>query len=532
MLGCDALDAVESLRDASILHGGPHAMHMLDSVRAYGRERLDDDAAHLRHFAWAIAREPPPVGDLEDAAGHALSAGDHERAARALLRAHSVLRTREAPSARAQRLDPVDGRALAPATRARLALARSETGSPDALALAQQALDIAGEIGDAAIEIDARHQLSVLMYMRGEDELALAHATRALALGPDPSRAGPIEASLGVSLHMRGRHDEARAHYERALALALAAPDPALEARALGRLGFLALDLGRHDDAEAHLTESLAVATATGDAHAAALARGYLGNVMRYRQRLAEAREHYDAAIEQMGALGDRRWVAVFTMDLGILWLDHLRATEATAVLESALTAARAVGNARVQGLVEGYLAAACACAGDTAGFDAHLAAAGSIAPRVAGLAEVIEVHALHARLGALAEIGRGRHGHAELAARIVRARAAPESGLRISADRARLELDGARIDLSSYGATRRVFALLLEERIERRGSAVSTGALIGAGWPGERLAPRAALNRLRVAVAQLRRAGLSALQTVRGGYRLDPDLHVSELTD
>jgi tetratricopeptide (TPR) repeat protein len=525
VVGLDALDCVERLREASLLHGEPHAMYMLESVRAYGRERQDEDA-YARHCAWALACDPPPIADLEQAAERALAIGENEAAARALLRVHDALRGREASDPRKRRLEMIDESALDPVTRTRLALAQSESSSPsESMTLAERALKMAIELRDPELELDARHRLSVLAYLRGDDDAAFEQASAAIALARDPSRAAPIEASLGVNLHVRGRHEEAHEHYTRALELARAAGDRASEARTLGRLGFLAMDLGRHEEAEAHLERTLELALAIGDAHTAALARGYLGNVMRYRRRLADAREHYRAAATEMRALGDRAWEAVVTMDLGILWLDHQRTREAIEALSEALAAARTVENARVIGLIEGYLAAAHACAGDADGFRSHLEAARTIAERVAGLAEVVEVHALHAQVPA-ADLDRPRHGHAELAARIVRARAAPSANdLCVSSDRSAFAIGGARVDLSSHEATQRIFALLVEERIERAGSVVATATLIAAGWPNERVGSRAAQNRLRVAIAQLRRAGLSPLQTVRGGYRLDPDV-------
>jgi len=84
-------------------------------------------------------------------------------------------------------------------------------------------------------------------------------------------------------------------------------------------------------------------------------------------------------------------------------------------------------------------------------------------------------------------------------------------------------------IDLSRKGPARRVLARLLDERVDAPGTSVSAGELIEAGWPGERILPDAARARLYAVVRDLRKHGLESLiQTVDGGYRLDPDQDVA----
>jgi hypothetical protein len=54
---------------------------------------------------------------------------------------------------------------------------------------------------------------------------------------------------------------------------------------------------------------------------------------------------------------------------------------------------------------------------------------------------------------------------------------------------------------------------------------------LFRAGWPGERASQRAAANRVRVALATLRKLGLrDHLITTGDGYLLDPDLDLRQL--
>ena len=66
----------------------------------------------------------------------------------------------------------------------------------------------------------------------------------------------------------------------------------------------------------------------------------------------------------------------------------------------------------------------------------------------------------------------------------------------------------------------------LVQAQLRRRG--LSLGALQEAGWPGEKILPEAASNRIYVAFNQLRKLGLKAfLQKSAEGYFLDPALPV-----
>lgn len=75
----------------------------------------------------------------------------------------------------------------------------------------------------------------------------------------------------------------------------------------------------------------------------------------------------------------------------------------------------------------------------------------------------------------------------------------------------------------------RRILLELARAHVERGGEALSLDEIIQAGWPGERLGLSSAANRVRVALATLRKLGLKdAIKTVQGGYTLDATLAVS----
>jgi len=81
-------------------------------------------------------------------------------------------------------------------------------------------------------------------------------------------------------------------------------------------------------------------------------------------------------------------------------------------------------------------------------------------------------------------------------------------------------------VDMNRRGAVRRILLGLTRLRRSAPGRAVSTAAVVELGWPGERIATAAAHNRVKVAVATLRRLGLGRVLLTRDdGYLLDPEV-------
>jgi hypothetical protein len=80
-------------------------------------------------------------------------------------------------------------------------------------------------------------------------------------------------------------------------------------------------------------------------------------------------------------------------------------------------------------------------------------------------------------------------------------------------------------VDCSRRPVLRR---LLVALATSPRGRPCSIVSLVEAGWPGEKMSPAAARNRLHVSLNRLRTLGLDvALITEDGGYLLDPRLTV-----
>jgi hypothetical protein len=84
-------------------------------------------------------------------------------------------------------------------------------------------------------------------------------------------------------------------------------------------------------------------------------------------------------------------------------------------------------------------------------------------------------------------------------------------------------------IELKKRPQLLRVVRALVEARLADPGTALSQEALVEAGWPGERMQPAAAANRVKVALSTLRSAGLrDLLLRTEAGHLLDPKVPIA----
>ena len=93
-----------------------------------------------------------------------------------------------------------------------------------------------------------------------------------------------------------------------------------------------------------------------------------------------------------------------------------------------------------------------------------------------------------------------------------------------VARDGSSFRLPGTADDVSipERSPLRRILAHLARRRVEAAGEAVSIDDVIRVGWPGEKIAAAAALNRAHVALASLRKLGLRGLLVkTAGGYAL-----------
>lgn len=83
-------------------------------------------------------------------------------------------------------------------------------------------------------------------------------------------------------------------------------------------------------------------------------------------------------------------------------------------------------------------------------------------------------------------------------------------------------------MELPRQAALRRVLLALVRERLAHPGRALSSDRLLADGWPGERVIPEAAGNRVRVTMSRLRSLGLREIISSRDdGYLLRTDARV-----
>jgi hypothetical protein len=87
------------------------------------------------------------------------------------------------------------------------------------------------------------------------------------------------------------------------------------------------------------------------------------------------------------------------------------------------------------------------------------------------------------------------------------------------------------QVDLSRRQSLRLLLDTLATKRHEEPGVGISADELFRAGWPGERIDWDSANNRVRVAIATLRKMGLRELIVGgKGGYRLSPAIAVERV--
>jgi hypothetical protein len=88
---------------------------------------------------------------------------------------------------------------------------------------------------------------------------------------------------------------------------------------------------------------------------------------------------------------------------------------------------------------------------------------------------------------------------------------------------------NGTTLDLGRRPLLARLVFVLAQARLVAPERGLAAAELFSAAWPEERIRERAARNRLRVAVAELRKLGLRDLiETTGTGYCIGRDVHVT----
>lgn len=532
------LDTLQALVDKSVLRAGRAdgglaglRLGMLESIAAYGRDRLDASgqagvvaARHSAHYA---------------ALGEALAAAVEQTGDPLALRHLAVERDNLVAAAASRAASPTD------ALRALLALeplVQAHGRLPARLPLLDEALDPSRAAGvDPALRARGLVARADARRAGGDSEGSVADCLEAAALAERVAPAVRARAllSLGITRQHQGRLAEADALLASALEGFAQARDASAEGFTVGNLALLLQAQGRWTEADQAYGRAATLLARAGHRRYLALFRGFTGTLRCEQGQLAEARDCYQQAIAGLSDVGDRRFHGLFTAAAAAVEAAQDRITEAAeafARAQAELESVADVARLGVLDVLEGHLDLARARAAEAAGdrgaalqhrSSAHARVAAAMRPGATGgpsLADRsdevrIAVRLLQRAVGSGVEAATGSQE-----ARVFKV--ALEGGWFQPAT-------GARVDLARHGSLQRLLTRLADRRVHAPGRPLTSADLIAAGWPGERIIPRAASNRLYVALTTLRKLGLAGVLVHRdGGYLLDPAVPLEQVVD
>ncbi len=416
----------------------------------------------------------------------------------------------------------------------------------EALAIAGQgdaALLILETQGEFATEPELRAEFhrvrAKIALTRGALEEAIACADRGLAEGLPQS--GLLRMVRAAALGPLGRLDECRESLEGALAEFRRGHRFREQGIALAYLGNVFADLDRMSDARFCLAQAQAIHEEVGDRFGIAFSEANVGLVLHKEGNPKQALVHYEAAIPAFARLGARWYELGFSGYRAMaLHQVHGATPEVATAFRDCL--AEVEPRDRFFGYFTAYLATVVAEQGGIESArtlleqaQGHIDASGDPV-----FALVLDWH--RARIlkatgqGDAEELRRLRKAAEEsvlvdVCVACVKAEAGAESpvssvsrGIVIASDGTSFSDEKGRlVELGDRPSLRRLLFALLEAHRQAPGQAVAHDALIEAGWQGERILPKAARNRLRVAIATLRKLGLQdAIRTRGSGYYLE----------
>ena len=558
------LDALQALRDKSLVRtfesrelAGELCFGLYESIREFAWEKLeasgDRDATLARHIrcfarlgtdlaqamsrpggAQALRRLAALRDNLVAAHERALAQGDVESAARIAISMERVALDQgpheafcalyDATVGAAQRAS-LDASLLGPLMVARGLLRFVRMDQEGARADAQAVTAIAARTGDVLLEMRALQILGQLGFLsQNADEMHAAYDRLAsLVRGVTaPHLRGFGRMTMGVLLVCEGRRlDEARENLEIALADLREVGDTHRLATALHLASVLALDTGRVPDARTYLLQAIEASRETHDRFREATCLMYLALCFVLDDDLAKGLAACDRAVRNLERIGER-WQHALALGLrgaiDALLGDVDRARAAVDRAETELLSAGDrvfVVAVRVHaGQVDLALARACEAAGDVAAAARHREDAEK---RLVGVDEHTSDDVRFAVRLLRRSLSRAPRVEADAAT-------SPDA-LVVASDGGWFKAPrGKRVDLARRRALVRLLRALVEHRVASPGTALSPEILLEKGWPGERVLHDAGLNRVRVALATLRRLGLrDVLRSEGDGYALDP---------
>jgi predicted ATPase len=283
------LDVLESLVQKSLVRHSGERFWMLETIRDYGLERLDEsgetDALRRRHAEWFLAfaeraephldaadqaewlgRLEEDVANLREIAGQPDLAGRYLAALRFFWAKRGYLAEgRRAVQDILPRLSDDDpAKPMALVSSALIAVMQGDFDS--AIAHSERAIELGAAAGDERPAVEVASVLGRSLFTVGEEERALALFEYAAEQGPAIGRPGIAAIALlnlGYVALLRGELEIADGYLRRAVDFGASCGEVHAQARSLAARASVALEAGQLEDARVLAAESLAMA-ATG----------------------------------------------------------------------------------------------------------------------------------------------------------------------------------------------------------------------------------------------------------------------------
>jgi tetratricopeptide (TPR) repeat protein len=457
------------------------------------------------------------------------------------------------------------------------------------MADAQAALALATASGSRAALGRVLRELAMIALVQGKIADGRGLLERACTIDRemrDRREEGRALGLLGSVAALEGRLDVAWSTLERAIAVHREMGDVRYEATNTGNLAVVAHDAGRLAEARIHCDRALVLCRHAGNRRLEAEVLGLQAAVAHESDRLDEARDLYARALAMHREVGNRRAEGTLLSYHGALLAETDDVEGARAAYGRALTILRECRDRPNEALVLGSLAAIEAREGCLESARAALAHATEC---LEGIDEPRSRAAVHLWRGhlelALAREARSEHddaraqmlvdaamrrlrdadpveqGEVRRAADVRLARRALQRaidstilsetsrtrGASIQGPPADAPLDalvvcargswfrtprGEVISVARWRPLQRLLERLAERREIAPGEPLTVEALVAAGWPGERMLPKAGATRVYTAVASLRRLGLrDMLLRDERGYLLRTDVAIARVS-
>ncbi len=217
---------------------------------------------------------------------------------------------------------------------------------------ARKAIELAGENGGAALQMQAWNVRGMIAWKRGAMEQARQAYSKVIPLAEIAGNglyASNAYNNLGLVYTAQGRPDAALEHYRRALNLREQAKDEIGQAATLNNLGMLYEDTGDLEQAGRHYRRSLELAERTGYSEGWTAVLANLGQLREIEGNFAEALDYGARSLHSARELGDRRSEAIALENLGNAHFGRGEWPEARDYYERAISLAGEIGDRAVE---------------------------------------------------------------------------------------------------------------------------------------------------------------------------------------